>query len=594
MVATTRLGLNKQPVGDNVNTWGGILNDQGLELIDEAFGTETIALSGNLVLSATNFMSNQARNASLIFTNGGLSAAPTVTFPGKEKTWKVINRTGYALSLVVSGSAPLTLPNGRFGDVVSDGTSLTLLEPVAAGAAVYQAIADQALVSAAAAATSAASAAGSRDLVQQYANTALSARDSSIAARDLTVGYRDEAKSYRDQAEQFAAPLVLSPMISQPQPGGTALLTGGALTLAVAGFLPLYPKTQKSIQFQVSANTGFTTLVYDSGVVTTTALSVAVPNAQALFTGGTTYYVRARQTDQDNYTSSWSSITTFVFPRLPVAPTMSAPADGATNVGAQNQAVTFTASAYSHPAGTAQAARRFEVSADNFATIITLAGTVGQASATITSPKDTLAANTPYKVRAVDTDVNGGVAIGTATSFTTVAQFRPNVGDPWGGGFFYIQKADPADGFTYDYVVAPASTQIASVPYAASGSSAATTANAARQSMTNGVGNSANIIANDGGTSAARSCAAVSAGGFNDWHLGARQNMIDMIAALGSTTTVPAFASGGSERIAVTLWISTEGNATQAYGITPTGNNSGDNSKTTPFAARAIRRIRVS
>lgn len=204
MVATARLGMNKQPVGDNVNTWGGILNDQVVELLDEAVaGVETIALTGSVALTSTNFVSNQARNAVLVFTDGGLAAAPTITVPMKEKPWKVINATPFALTFT-SGGSPVSLPVGRSGDLICDGSSLRLLEPIAAAASVTQGFASQAAASATAAQSSAVAASTSADLATARANTALSARDSAIAARDTTLGYRDAAATSATNAANSA------------------------------------------------------------------------------------------------------------------------------------------------------------------------------------------------------------------------------------------------------------------------------------------------------------------------------------------------------------------------------------------------------
>jgi hypothetical protein len=43
---TDRLRIEQQDTGSNQNTWGSVLNTDALAIIDEAFGLETIALTG--------------------------------------------------------------------------------------------------------------------------------------------------------------------------------------------------------------------------------------------------------------------------------------------------------------------------------------------------------------------------------------------------------------------------------------------------------------------------------------------------------------------------------------------------------------------
>lgn len=103
--ATSRLRLNKQGTGDNTNTWGTTLNGQVFDLLDEAIGgVETISLTGNKTLTATNYASDEARNFGLKFTDGGLASAPTVTLPSVEKVYFIINDTGYTITFDAGGT----------------------------------------------------------------------------------------------------------------------------------------------------------------------------------------------------------------------------------------------------------------------------------------------------------------------------------------------------------------------------------------------------------------------------------------------------------------------------------------------------------
>ena len=121
--ATSRLRLNKQGTGDNVNTWGTTLNTQALDLTDEAVaGVETIALTGSHTLTATNYVSDQARNMGLRFT-GSLVAGATITIPAVEKVYFVVNDAGQTLTFS-SGGVTGVVENGRRKWIACDGTDV--------------------------------------------------------------------------------------------------------------------------------------------------------------------------------------------------------------------------------------------------------------------------------------------------------------------------------------------------------------------------------------------------------------------------------------------------------------------------------------
>jgi hypothetical protein len=124
---TTRLRLNKQATGDNVNTWGSTLNAQAFDLLDEAVaGVETIALTGNHTLTSTNYVPDQARNLVLRFT-GSLGSGATITIPSIEKAYFVINDAGQTLTFSAGGVTGL-VPNGRRKWIACDGTDVYVSE----------------------------------------------------------------------------------------------------------------------------------------------------------------------------------------------------------------------------------------------------------------------------------------------------------------------------------------------------------------------------------------------------------------------------------------------------------------------------------
>ena len=124
---TTRLRLNKQATGDNVNTWGTTLNGQVFDLLDEAVaGVETIALTGNHTLVSTNYVSDEARNLVLRFT-GSLGSGATITLPAIEKAYFVINDAGQTLTFSAGGVTG-SVENGRRKWIATDGTDVYVSE----------------------------------------------------------------------------------------------------------------------------------------------------------------------------------------------------------------------------------------------------------------------------------------------------------------------------------------------------------------------------------------------------------------------------------------------------------------------------------
>ena len=126
---STRISLEKQADGENPNTWGSRLNENVIELVDEAIaGYETISVSAvtSLTLSNTPGSTNQARNFGLKFT-GALSAATTVTIPAEEKIYFVHNGTSgdYPLIIKPAGGTPVTAVSQNASMIIAtDGSTV--------------------------------------------------------------------------------------------------------------------------------------------------------------------------------------------------------------------------------------------------------------------------------------------------------------------------------------------------------------------------------------------------------------------------------------------------------------------------------------
>jgi len=116
---TTRLRLNKMGTGDATNTWGTKLNGEVFDLIDEAIaGAEAITVSGNVTLTSTNYVTDQARKAMLLLSGAG---GFTITVPGVSKFYWVRNACSAAV-IFSAGGTTASVPAGQLRAVITDGT----------------------------------------------------------------------------------------------------------------------------------------------------------------------------------------------------------------------------------------------------------------------------------------------------------------------------------------------------------------------------------------------------------------------------------------------------------------------------------------
>lgn len=118
---TTRNRLNKQAQGDNINSWGGVLNTAVFDLVDEALdGVVSMVVTGNATLSSANYSTDQARKRVLKLT-GSPGASYIITVPSVEKFYIVHNLTNAAQQLKAGGLAA-SVPSNTLTYVYCDGT----------------------------------------------------------------------------------------------------------------------------------------------------------------------------------------------------------------------------------------------------------------------------------------------------------------------------------------------------------------------------------------------------------------------------------------------------------------------------------------
>jgi len=135
------LRLEEMATGEKSGTWGTITNTN-LELIASAFsyGTENLASDADATITMSDGSADEVRSIYLkITSSGSLTATRTITLAPNtvSKLWIIENATtgGQSISISQGSGANVTIPNGGNKIIVTDGAG--------AGAAVYDALADQ-------------------------------------------------------------------------------------------------------------------------------------------------------------------------------------------------------------------------------------------------------------------------------------------------------------------------------------------------------------------------------------------------------------------------------------------------------------------
>ena len=227
------------------------------------------------------------------------------------------------------------------------------------------------------------------------------ANDGSVSSYSATVSFTTAA-----------AASVTTPTISAPANGATGVSASPSFTAsAFAGSGGL---THASSDWQVASDSGFANIVKSASADTTNKTTWSTTG----LTAGTTYYARVRYRANDGTVSSYSATVSFTVLGTVTAPTISAPANGATGVSASPS---FTASAFAGSAGLTHASSDWQVASDSgFANIVKSASadTTNKTTWSTTG----LTAGTTYYARVRYRANDGTVSSYSATvSFTTAA-----------------------------------------------------------------------------------------------------------------------------------------------------------------------------
>lgn len=128
---TSRIRLEKQGDGENPNSWGTILNQNVIDLIDDAIaGYEVVSVSSTgITLTSNNGTADQSRNAALEFA-GTLTANVTITIPSEEKVYFIReNTTGsFAVQMKTASGSAISLTQAVNTLVACDGTEIYQLD----------------------------------------------------------------------------------------------------------------------------------------------------------------------------------------------------------------------------------------------------------------------------------------------------------------------------------------------------------------------------------------------------------------------------------------------------------------------------------
>jgi len=132
---TSRLRLVKQGDGDNPNTWGTVLNDGMISLVDDAIaGYTTVEIGANatVTLSAVDGASDVPRNAFIEFKGsvGGTNTTITMIVPAQSKSYVINNKVSAnttasdIVKIKTASGTGYDVPFGAIGLVICDGTSV--------------------------------------------------------------------------------------------------------------------------------------------------------------------------------------------------------------------------------------------------------------------------------------------------------------------------------------------------------------------------------------------------------------------------------------------------------------------------------------
>jgi hypothetical protein len=123
---TSLLGLALPVTGELSGSWGDTVNDAITSLLDTAVaGTTSITVDADTTLTTTSGVSNQARQAIILWNPAAGTVTRNITAPAQSKIYTVINASGGTQSIVFRGVGPttgVTIVKGESAVVAWNGT----------------------------------------------------------------------------------------------------------------------------------------------------------------------------------------------------------------------------------------------------------------------------------------------------------------------------------------------------------------------------------------------------------------------------------------------------------------------------------------
>lgn len=120
--ASTRLRLEIQAAGENLNTWGDDKLNETLKRLEEAVADWVLlTITGDKTLTASNYVADEAR-AAMLSLEGTPASAFTLTIPSVEKWYWIRNESGQTATIKTSGGTGVTVADGVLTAVLCDGT----------------------------------------------------------------------------------------------------------------------------------------------------------------------------------------------------------------------------------------------------------------------------------------------------------------------------------------------------------------------------------------------------------------------------------------------------------------------------------------
>lgn len=118
---STALRLNFQAPGENLNTWGSLLNAGVFQLVEDAVaGVNAFTLSGPRTLTSVNGATDEARRAVINVTGG---TGGTITVPAVVKSYFVRNAASGDVVITTGSGTSATVKPGEVVFVNGDGTN---------------------------------------------------------------------------------------------------------------------------------------------------------------------------------------------------------------------------------------------------------------------------------------------------------------------------------------------------------------------------------------------------------------------------------------------------------------------------------------